>query len=163
MVGIQGGGRGWLSGGPLGWLRESGAWMVTLALASLLVALYLSYVKLAGEAPSCAFIGGCDRVSASPYAELLGIPVAVFGVLGSGLILAAAAGWWLRGSRVALVVAYLLGLASLPVLAYLTYLELFVIHAICIWCVAYAMLLIGGWIVASVALFRSRAGAMGQD
>jgi uncharacterized membrane protein len=129
--------------------------MVGLALGSLVVALYLAYVKLAGEAPSCAVFGGCDRVSASPYSEFMGIPVGVFGAAGSTLILAAAAGWWLRGSRAALIAAYVLGLASLPVIAYLTYLELFVIHAICIWCVAYALLLIGGWVVAMLALRNS--------
>jgi uncharacterized membrane protein len=141
-------------GSPLGWLRETGAWMVGLALASLAVALYLTYVKLAGESPSCAILGGCDRVSASPYAEIMGIPVALFGAAGSVLILIAAAGWWLRRSRRALVAAYLLGLASLPMIAYLTYLELFVIHAICIWCVTYAVLLIAGWLVATLALRR---------
>jgi uncharacterized membrane protein len=46
------------------------------------------------------------------------------------------------------VAAYVIGLASLPFLAYLTYLELFVIHAVCAWCVAYAVTVIAGWLVA---------------
>ncbi|CAN5627532.1 hypothetical protein BH23CHL7_BH23CHL7_19280 [soil metagenome] len=81
--------------------------------------------------------------------------LALFGAAGSTLILAASAGWWLRGSRAALIAAYVLGLASLPVIAYLTYLELYVIHAICIWCVFYSLLLIGGWVVATLALRNS--------
>jgi uncharacterized membrane protein len=140
---------------PLATLRQTGPWMVLLAAAGLAIALYLSYVKLAGEQPTCALIGGCDRVNNSIYAQFMGVPVALFGAAGSTLILAATAGWWLRGSRASLLAAYGLGLASLPVIAYLTYLELFVIHAICIWCVAYAVTLIAGWLVASVALWRS--------
>ena len=145
-----------LAGGLPRALRGSGAWMVALAAAGLAVALYLSWVKLAGEQPSCAILGGCDRVNTSVYSEAFGVPVAFFGVAGSTLLLLAAGGWWLRGSRRSLLAAYLLGLASLPVIAYLTYLELFVIHAVCIWCVAYAVTLIAGWLVASLALSRSR-------
>jgi uncharacterized membrane protein len=129
--------------------------MFGLALAGLAIALYLAYVKLAGELPACAVMGGCDRVNTSIYSELFGIPVAAFGAAASGLLVAATAGWWLRRSRSALMAAYVLGLASLPVLAYLTYLELFVIHAVCIWCVAYALTLVGGWIIASGAVWRS--------
>ena len=139
-----------------GGLLSSGPWMVGLALGGLAIALYLTYVKLAGELPACAVLGGCDRVNASIYSEFMGVPVAIFGAIGSTMVAAAAIGWWRRSSRRSLLAAYVLGLASLPVLAYLTYLELFVIHAVCIWCVAYAVTLIAGWLVASLALSRSR-------
>ena len=43
---------------------------------------------------------------------------------------------------------------SLPFLAWLTYLELFVIEAVCIWCVTYAILVVAGWVVATVTLLR---------
>ena len=48
---------------------------------------------------------------------------------------------------------YILGLLSLP---WLTYLELFVIEAICIWCVTYAGLVMAGWLVASWVLWRGQ-------
>ena len=47
--------------------------------------------------------------------------------------------WWRRADRRGLMLAYVVGLVSLPVLAWLTYLELAVIGAVCIWCVAYAV------------------------
>jgi uncharacterized membrane protein len=142
----------------LGWLGRSGVWMVGLAAGGLAVALYLSWVKLAGGQPACAVFGGCDIVNSSEYSEFMGIPVALFGAAGSVLLLGASATWWLRSSRPALLAAYLLGLAALPVIAYLTYLELFVIGAICIWCVAYALTIIGGWLVAGYTLMRSGTG-----
>ncbi len=53
---------------------------------------------------------------------------------------------------------FLCGLFTLPFLAWLTYLELFVIEAICIWCVTYAVLVIAGWVVATYVLWRGQGG-----
>ena len=82
---------------------------------------------------------GCDVVNDSEHSLLLGIPVAL---LGRRRVLATVAGaiaWWRAADRRGLLAAYGIGLASLPVLAWLTYLELAVIEAICIWCVTYAL------------------------
>ena len=137
-----------VSRGRLGWL------MGGLALAALGVALYLGITKLMGGEPTCAVVGGCDTVNDSEYSQLLGIPVGLLGAGASAITLVAALLWWRSSDRPALLVAYAIGLLSLPFLAWLTYLELFVIHAICIWCVTYAVLVITGWLVASVALLR---------
>lgn len=131
--------------------------MTVLALMATGIALYLAIVKLTGGTPACGVLAGCDTVNSSEYAEVLGIPVALFGAAASILTTIAAVAWWRGGSRRWLLVAYVLGLAALPFLAYLTYLELFVIHAICIWCVAYAVTVIGGWLVAAAALSRGEA------
>jgi uncharacterized membrane protein len=123
--------------------------------AALLVALYLTWTKLTGTAPVCAVGGGCETVATSPFASLLGVPVAAFGVAGSAATLAGAIAWWRRG----LLAAYLIGLVSLPILAYLFFLEVAVIHAICTWCVTYALLTIGAWLTASAALLVREPGA----
>ena len=60
--------------------------------------------------------------------------------------------WWRRADRRGLMLVYVVGLVSLPVIAWLTYLELAVIGAVCIWCVAYAVLVIATWILALSAL-----------
>lgn len=110
-----------------------------LALIGLFVALYLWLHALGFGGPLKCGTGGCDTVQASQYAVLFGVPVAFYGVAGYLAILVAA----LVALRPAALLEpkwnlLLAGLATVGVLftAYLTYLELFVIHAICRWCVA---------------------------
>lgn len=93
-------------------------------------------------------------MAASTYSTVLGIPVAACG-LGLSLVLSAcAAAWWRRADRRPLLLAYVLLLFAVPAVAYLTYLELFVIRAICAWCVAYAVTILASWAVAGLALRR---------
>jgi uncharacterized membrane protein len=125
--------------------------MTALALVGLGIASYLLAVRVLGEAPSCGPIKGCETVASSPYATVFGIPVALFGVGFSILLSAACLGWWRRADRRALYAAYGLGLAGILAVAYLTYLELFVIEAICVWCVTYAITIVAGWAIASAA------------
>ena len=86
---------------------------------------------------------------------VFGVPVAVLGVLFSLAVLACAIAWWRRADRRALLLAYLLLLVGTLAVAYLTYLELFVIHAICLWCVSYAVAVVGALGVAGLAFRRS--------
>jgi uncharacterized membrane protein len=125
---------------------------ILLALAGAAVASYLTVVKLAGELPVCGPLRGCETVATSSYSELGGVPTAAFGVGLSLLLAGAQLLWWRRGDRRGLMAAYGVGLAGVVVVAYLTYLELFVIGAVCAWCVAYAITIVGGWIVAALAL-----------
>lgn len=136
---------------------RTGLLMSVLSLLALLVAGYLTWVKLAGATPACAILSGCETVENSRYSEFLGVPVAAFGMLGAMGLLGGSLLWWLRGDRRGLMAAYVMGLASLPVIVWLTYLELAVIHAVCLWCVTYAALVIGTWVVALVA-FRTPTG-----
>jgi uncharacterized membrane protein len=85
---------------------------------------------------------------------VLGIPVAVLGVGLSLVLVASAIAWWSRGDRRFLLAAYGLLLLATLVVSYLTYLELFVIHAICAWCVGYAVATVLSLVVAGLALRR---------
>jgi len=141
-------------------VHRRGAWgaaTTALALAGLGIATYLLTVRLLGGAPACGPIQGCDTVAASEYATVLGLPVALFGVGFSAVLLGAAVVWWRRAEKRALYIAYGLGLAGVFAVAYLTYLELFVIEAICIWCVTYAVTIVAGWILTILAV-RSAPG-----
>jgi uncharacterized membrane protein len=114
--------------------------LAALAVAGLgvCVAGYLTYVHYAGLEPFCAGGGhGCERVQSSSYAKLGGIPVAVLGLAG---YLAIAGALLAPGERARLAAAAL-AVTGAGFSAYLTYLELFVIDAICQWCVASAVLL----------------------
>ena len=133
-----------------------GAAMTVLALAGLAIASYLLAVRLLGEAPACGPVRGCDTVAASEYATVLGVPVALFGVGFSIALMAASAIWWRRRDRRALYAAYGLGLLGVVAVAYLTYLELFVIEAICVWCVSYAVTIVSGLIVSIFAVRSAR-------
>jgi uncharacterized membrane protein len=109
-----------------------------LALAGMLVAIYDSISRLLGIPLFCPFAGnGCDIVQNSPYAVIFGIPLAFLGVLGFGAYLALAyvgmrsgpgALWYLY----ALLAWNVLAIGSM---AYFSYLELAVIHAVCSLCV----------------------------
>jgi uncharacterized membrane protein len=102
------------------------------------VATYIAIAEAGGDAPAClAGGGGCEKVSASSHSELLGVNVAVLGIVGYVLLLAAAL---LRGDG-ARMAGFGLALFGFGFSLYLTYLELFTIEAICQWCVASAVLM----------------------
>lgn len=129
--------------------------LLLAALAGVVIAGYLAAVRILGESAACGPSMGCETVAASQYSVILGIPVAFLGV-GMSLALAACAlVWWIRAERRALVAAYLLLLLATLFAAYLTYLELFVIEAICLWCAAYAVSIVVALVAAGMALRRS--------
>ena len=126
-----------------------------IALAGLAIASYLFVVRVLGEAPVCGPVKGCDTVAASEHATVAGIPVALFGVAFSIVLVGACLAWWRWADRRALYAAYGLGLAGIIAVAYLTYLELFVIEAICIWCVSYAVTIVAGWVATAVTVWNT--------
>lgn len=126
---------------------------VALALCALgmVVAGYLTYVHYAGIDPVCASgSGGCHTVQSSEYAELFGVPVSLIGLCG---YLAIAVAVWVRGPRARGATAILSG-AGCAFSVYLTYLELFVIHAICQWCVASAVLMSALCVICAIRYVR---------
>ena len=112
-------------------------------------------MRILGEAAVCGPSQGCETVAASAYSEVLGIPVAVLGVAFSIVLVGCALAWWRWGERRLLLAAYLLLLFGTAVVAYLTYLELFVIGAVCAWCVGYAASVVMSLGVTGLALRRS--------
>src|SRR5215204_5643925 len=69
--------------------------LVVLDIVGLAIASYLAIVEVGGGVPSCGPLHGCETVAQSEYARIGGIPVAVFGVILS-LILLTFALWWIR-------------------------------------------------------------------
>ena len=108
---------------------------VGVALAGLGIATYLTVVHYAGGEPVCAVAHGCATVQASDYAVLAGVPVAVLGLVGYLAVLVALA----RDGEAWGTAAAFLSLAGLGFSAWLTYAEVGVLHAICIWCVGSAI------------------------
>jgi len=132
--------------------------MLGLTGLGLLDTLYLSWLKLAHQEAACASIGDCDVVNASPYSEFMGIPIAVLGAGVYGLILLLL---WveprLAPARRTQARYAVFGLTLWGVLysAYLTYLELAVLHAICPFCVLSALVLLFLWILAMIRVLSA--------
>ncbi len=102
------------------------------------VASYIAIEAAGGDAPTCIAGGsGCETVAGSSYSHLLGVNIAVFGIAGYVLLLAAAL---LRGDA-ARMAGFAVSLVGFGYSVFLTYIELFKIEAICQWCVASAVLM----------------------
>ena len=122
-----------------------------LAVAGIGVATYIAIAESGGGAPKCLAGGhGCETVANSQYAHLAGINVSVIGIAGYVLLLAAA----ITPGDPGRFGGFLAALVGFGFSVYLTYLELFVIDAICQWCVASAILM-----GLSLALAAARAFA----
>lgn len=118
-----------------GTLRKLTTFVATFGIG---VATYIAIADAGGGAPVClAGGGGCETVASSSYSHLLGVNVALFGIAGYVLLLVTAL---LRGDG-ARMAGFALALTGFGFSVYLTYLELFVINAICQWCVASAVLM----------------------
>jgi uncharacterized membrane protein len=109
--------------------------MIVLATVGLAVACYLTYVHYAGIKPACTAGESCTKVQTSVYSKLAGVPVALMGLIGYVAILASLLIPESEGSRFATLVFTLGGFGFS---AYLTYRELFSIHAVCEWCASSA-------------------------
>jgi uncharacterized membrane protein len=116
--------------------------LAALDLFGLAVASYLSIVELGGGVPVCGPVRGCETVAQSQYSRIGGVPVAVFGVGLSLVLLVAALGWWRSGDRRLLATHYGLSLVGVTFELYFTFLQVFVIDAICIWCASYGISLV---------------------
>jgi uncharacterized membrane protein len=130
-----------------GRLRAVAVFVATLGIA---VATYIAVAESDGGAPACFTGGGCETVAESSHSELAGVNVAVIGIAGYLLLLVAAL---LRGDGARLA-GFAFALIGFGYSVYLTWLELFVIDAICQWCVASAVLMTLLFAVNAVRMVR---------
>lgn len=101
------------------------------------IATYLTYVHYAGIKVACLASGGCETVQSSTWSKLAGIPVAV---LGLASYIAIFLSLWLR-NEIGRIAGFGVALIGFLFSMYLTYREVFSIHAICEWCVTSAVLM----------------------
>jgi len=140
--------RVWSSNTPVA-VSSAPAWLdlltPALSVIGLGVAGYLTYVETQGAPAVCGPVGDCNAVQTSSYAKLFGVlPVGLLGAAGYVAILVAWLWGHIRSDRLA-------DYAPLAILAmtvfgvlfsiYLTFLELFVIRAVCIWCLSSAVIM----------------------
>jgi len=110
--------------------------LAALSIAGLMISAYLTWTHVQGVVPACVGdSSGCATVQASRYSAILGVLVAALGLAGyAGLLLS----------------ALLKGEIGVFFSAYLTWPELFVIRAICQWCLASAALMAGSLLLVAL-------------
>jgi uncharacterized membrane protein/glutaredoxin len=131
-----------LTPGP-SWL----VWLIPLlSVVGAGVAFYLAFVETTGAEAICGPVGDCNAVQQSSYARLFGVlPVGVLGLLGYGVILALWAWQRFGPAQKVRATGWMLPAASffgVAFSAYLTFLEPFVIGAICMWCMTSAWIML---------------------
>ena len=130
--------------------------LLVLAVLGVLISAYLTWTHFAGLTPVCTGSGeGCQTVQSSRYASVLGIPVALLGLIAYGGLIFSTALWRETGIYLGLLISLVGTLFS----AYLTYLEIFVIGALCQWCLASAAIMLAALVCATLAampLLRGR-------
>jgi uncharacterized membrane protein len=99
------------------------------------IAAYLTAVHYAGAEPACFIAHGCSVVQHSGYAKLAGMPVALLGLGGYLAIIASL----VRDTEATRTFGAGAALAGAGFSAWLTYVEVARLHAICAWCVSSAV------------------------
>jgi uncharacterized membrane protein len=103
-----------------------------VAAAGVAVAGYLTWSRVGDGSVVCPVGGGCETVQESEYAELAGAPVALLGLVAYVVLLLLVA-WDTPHARLAAAALALIGLVFS---GYLLVVQLFVIDAVCVWCLA---------------------------
>ena len=126
-----------------------------LSLVGFCIALYLWLYKIGIIGKLQCGSGSCEYVQTSRYGTLLGLPVAFYGVVGYTIIFAVAIAG-LQPSQLArrwpTTVLALLSAVGFLFTLYLTGIELFVLHAICRWCVGSAVVMT---VIAAIAVLSA--------
>src|SRR3982075_2055118 len=134
--------------------------VAALALAGIFISLYLTLYKLGVIGELTCSIGSCETVNTSKWSTFLHLPVAAWGLLFyAEVFLISLVGTMRRFENEPLVSILLVADAGIGVLfsAWLTYLELAVIQAICIWCVTSAGIVVAILLVSITDLKELRA------
>jgi uncharacterized membrane protein len=132
--------------------------MTVFALLGALVAAYLWLFHLGLSELMCP-VKGCEVVQKSAYSSILGVPVATIGFFAFFALFVV--GVWStllerpEGERITFAVSS----AGLLAYVWFTYLELFVIRAICFWCVVSSVMMLGAWVCSALALRGQSRGA----
>ena len=118
-------------------------WLVIVfavaTLAGFVDASYLTAEHIRGSIPPCTLTGGCEQVLTSAYASVAGVPVSVMGMLYYGALLVSVIAFFDTGDRRILHRACWLAVAGFLASLYFVYVQVFVIHALCLYCLISAV------------------------
>jgi uncharacterized membrane protein len=135
-------------------------WITLLSVLGLGVSGYLTYTHVSGAPIFCGGASSCELVNSSRYAFLGPIPVSLLGLIGYLVILALSFIPTNEDHQWPAQLIFGVALIGVMFQLYLTYVELFVLHAICYWCVASQIFVL---LIFILALPRSRPVAEEDD
>jgi len=127
-----------------------------LDVVGFLIAGYLATTELSGGTPTCGPLHGCEDVAHSSYSRpFAGIPVAVYGVCLSVTLFTLAIAWWRTGNYKLLLAHYGLSLVGVAFEGWFQFAQLFLIHAVCVWCESYGISLVLRFVIALWVYLRT--------
>jgi uncharacterized membrane protein len=133
-------------------------WLIPmLIVVGIGVAAYMSYVETQAVEAICGPVGDCNTVQQSSYSMLFGfLPVGVLGLIGYVGLLGA---WLVRRfmpqqQKPAALAFWGMSIFAVVFSLYLTYLEPFVIKAVCMWCISSAVIVTGLLLLGTPPLVR---------
>ena len=135
--------------------------LATLDLIGFGIASYLSIEELTpGGEVVCTIggvgISGCQDVAHSAYSRpFAGIPVAVYGVILSLTLFTLAIAWWRSNNYQLLLFHYGLSLIGVAFEGWFQFAQIFLIHAVCIWCESYGLSLVLRFLIALWVFLRT--------
>lgn len=123
--------------------------ILVLAFLGLADSAYLAQHEATGTPLICTTISGCNVVAASQYSHIFGIPVAQFGVLFYSILFVLAALELVIFDRLLRRVLQVLAIIGLLVSLYSTFVQVFLIQALCEYCLASALFTVLVFVLAS--------------
>jgi uncharacterized membrane protein len=121
--------------------------LAAAAYAGFVVSLYLTFVHYRGYVSPCYVVQGCETVQTSSYSVIMGVPLALVGAVGFGVLFYLAIGLLVSPGitlvRVFKLLAFLGALAMIP----LFFLQAIVLRAFCSYCVVTEAIMLSIWIV----------------
>ena len=113
--------------------------IVIIAMFGFADASYLSFKDYMGQTPPCSILKGCETVTTSSYSRVLGLPVAFLGAVYYFFILVLSVAYLDRKKEYLIRYAAYFTWAGLLSSLWFTYLQIFVIKAICLYCLGSAL------------------------
>ena len=129
---------------------------LVLAIIGFGVATYLSIVHYTHNEIACNGLGDCEYVNSSKYAEVAGVPVAVMGAIAYATMALFMLAYLFARIPALLQLIWLIGFASFAFSMYLTAIELWVLEAICVYCVVSATVMTALFALQSWLLWLTR-------
>ena len=114
--------------------------VLILSTIGIILSLYLTYTHITlDETSFCLTGGGCDIIKSSAYSRIYGIPVPVLGLIGYMVI------WiltFLKFDKSNIKLIYFISVVGLSFSIYLTYIEVFILKALCSFCIISAVVML---------------------